>query len=77
VIEVNYLKVDFMAKMVGKRKVRLIDDSLLVAIPPKVWRELHLQEGDSLEFWVNYRTQQVQVKKYEPKTKSAGKNDKG
>lgn len=61
-----------MARIVGKRKVQLIGDSLLVAIPPKVWRELHIQEGDSVVFRIDYKTGKVELDKLEAQEGSAG-----
>jgi len=54
-----------MARTVGKRKVRLEGNSLVVTIPVKVCKELNIEEGDLLEFRVNYKTNQVELRKHE------------
>ena len=52
-----------MARVLGERKVRLMDNSLVVVIPANVCRELHIKEQDSVVFRMDYKSGKVELDK--------------
>ena len=63
-----------MARTIGKTKVRFADDSLVLTIPVKVRKELHIEGGDTLLWRFDYATHTLELQKHQRQEKLPHKN---